>query len=708
MQDTTSTQSAEQEDFMATALKRFDAARTGWHDIREAAKIDMRAVNVKGGQWDPGVKAAREAAGRPALECNELQLYVQRVVNQARKDRPQPKVSPGDDDATEEAATFLEGRLRHIQYASQADVAYDGAVEGATTGGFGFYKITKEYSDSGARNGKPTMNQEPRIKRILDPMAEYPDPACMEPDFSDARYWFSRQWKDRKAFRKEFGVEPISFDGDSSEDWSKEDQVCIAEYWHVEEDSRRFVALRDGRQDYADELGEFDEEAVLNEREVIQRKVICSLIDGEKVLQEDPWEGQWIPRIPVLGRETVVDGKRLLIGIVRFAVDSQKLKNAYKSGIADSIQSATLAPWIGVKGTFKDPRWKDAHVRKYAYVEYEPVTINGSLAPAPTRNTYEVPIQALAAAALQETDDIKRAVGYSDAISSPSKDKLSGVAVMRRTDQADLTNFHFEDNLVRSQWHCARVVMDLDIALADTPRVLKHRHEDGTTKSQAVTMPDEDGNLQSVKGHPDNETLRIDIGRYDVAVVSGPSYTTKIEEELDRLISILQTDPQAFPVYLDVVFKLMGYPELEERAKLTLPPQIQQAMAAKNGNADPAMMQQQLAASQAQVQQMQQVLQQLQMVVKTKQIEGQNKLQAINAQGQIDIEKHKLQVVSDILSQQQQHAHEAVTQQVGQHFGAAKHALDLLHSTGTAAANMDQSQQQSEMAQESALQSGKE
>jgi len=103
--------------FMAEALKRFEAARSGWQDIRKAANIDLRAVNVKGGQWETDVRLKREKAGRPVLEANELHTYVQRIVNTARKDRPQPKVSPGDDDATEESGT-----------AHQADSRPDDAV----------------------------------------------------------------------------------------------------------------------------------------------------------------------------------------------------------------------------------------------------------------------------------------------------------------------------------------------------------------------------------------------------------------------------------------------------------------------------------------------------------------------------------------------------------------------------------------------------
>jgi hypothetical protein len=442
------------DEYMVLAMKRFNAAKDGWQDPRQQALEDQRAVNVKGGQWNEGVKADRDGAGRPALEFNELHIPIQRIVNQARKDRPQPKIAPGDDQATQPVAEFLEDRLRHIHVASQADVAYDGAVEDAATGGYGFYEITREYTDqnSCSPTGKPTFNQEPRIKRVLDYAAEYPDPNCIEPDYSDAMYWFSRFWMDRDDFKRKFkGKEPIDFDSGSDRMWVEQDRICIAKYWWLEITEREYVALESGEQGYRDEFTHKDEfgqdiqdeegqpiprdvsdEEIVNTRMVEVRKVHCDTIDGAQKLASEDWPGNWIPKIPVLGREKIVDGKRLLIGIIRFAVDAQKLKNASLSGIADSLQDACLAPWLVALGAAIGDKWKDCHRTKYATLEWKAYDDDGKPLPPPTRNAWEAPINALMENANKMSDEIHRLVGYSDQVPEPSNGPISGVAVERR------------------------------------------------------------------------------------------------------------------------------------------------------------------------------------------------------------------------------------------------------------------------------------
>jgi hypothetical protein len=667
------------DEFMATTLDRFEACKKAWEGRREQWTEDARMVDVVGGQWDQAIADRRENAGKPALEFNEEHVYVDQVVNKARQDRPQPTITPGDSDASQEAAEFLEGRLRHIQYASQADVAYDCAVEAAAKGGFGFYRIEKEYTDGNSTGGKPTNNQEPRIKRILDPLTQYPDNRAMEPDLSDALDWFDRGWEDREGFEAKYGAEPIPFDSDHSDpDWSEEDRVCVARYWKVDEDPRRYVWMEDGTEGYADEMDkEPDEEKVLNERDVPDRTLTCYLIDGEKVLDTIPYEGKWIPIIATLGGESIVEGEHILKSVVRFAHGAQKLKNAYKSGIANLLQLASTAPWTGPVGMFKSPTWKDANVENYAFLEWTPVyDKNGQLIAAkPERNSFETPIQSLSVSANVASDDIKRAVGYSDNVVEPSRADLSGVAVLRRSEQQGLTNFHYQDNLIRSQFHCARVVLDLDMALRDTPRMATARKEDGRTFTVPIAVPDDDGVVQKVRGRENEPHLRLDIGRFDIIVKSTKSYDSKIDEETDVLLEILGKDPAAFPVYLDIVFKLLGYKDLEERAKLILPPQIQQAMQA-NQQGIPPQAQQAIAQSQQRIQQLSQIVQKLLSMIQEKQIETKGKIDVETIKNQGNLTLEKIKTIRALLEQQADHRHDATKTMLGERSDFAQHSMD--------------------------------
>jgi hypothetical protein len=677
------------EDYMTTARKRFEAARLGWQEIRRQATEDMKAVNVRGGQWDKAVASARNNAGRPALEFNELHIYVQQITNRARQERPQPRITPGDQQASVPVAEFLESKIRQIHYESQADVAYDCAVEACASGGIGWFRITTEYTDD------QTLNQEPRIRRILDPMTVYPDPSAMEADFSDMKWCFVRQRMKRDEFKSKFGIEPIEFDkGSASEDWNTEEDIWVAEYWRLEERYRTLLFFDDGTKSYSDELPEEEWRGEpIGEREVCEKTVVCDLIDGSRKLESTEWIGDWIPLIPVCGKEVVVEGKRYFLSAVRFAIDSQKLKNSYKSGIADSIQSATLAPWIGVKGQFKSSKWKDAHLVKYATLEYEDVSLkSGQPAAPPSRNAWEAPIQALSVAAMQESENIRKSIGYVDNVQQQSSTPLSGVAVQRRTAQADLTNWHFQDNLIRSQWHSARILVQLIVRLIDTPRAERIRHEDGET----ATVPVNTSKGGYAPGYEGKPHLQIDKGNYGVTIVTGPSYASKREEEKEVLLQILQTAPGAWQLYADRIFNLMGYPDLEARAKLTLPPQIQQAIAAEKGEGGqtPQMIQAQAMQLSQENQQLKQVLTALAQKLQSKAIEGQNKL---------EVERLKLmgQMILQQMAQSGDHAGMVLQQETG----AIQHVLDIVHAHEMADKQFDQqSQQQAQSAADAAAQ----
>jgi hypothetical protein len=651
-------------EFISEARKRYSDAATYWSDVREEYNTDLRFVTAK--QWDPKVKSDREDNDRPALTFNRLHTVVQAQTNQARQQRPQPKINPGDG-GVPETADVLEGHIRHIQYASQADVAYDNAVEGSASGGFGCYRITTEYLDD------KTFNQEPRIRRILDPMTVTFDPAVMEPDFSDAMYCFVRQRIKRESFTEKYGGEPVAFGTDSNtpnDQWAEKDHVWIAEYWQVNIKPRRMVVLQDGRMGLDDAIGGFKDSDVTQERQVEQRTVTMDLIDGARKLDHTDWLGKWIPIIPVLGKEVVVEGKRELISLIRYSRDPSRLLNAAMSGIAEETGLANRVPYIGAKGSFKsDKRWEDANRKNYANLEYDPIGLpGGGMAPPPSRNQFEPNIQALSQMAMQMGDAVRASVGYVDSTLQPSRGDLSGIAVQRRQQGQDLTNFHFQDNLVRSQWHAARVLIDLVSKLIDVPREIATREVDGAPGMAPVGVKGPDGVLQGVPGKENEPHHVMDADAYNVTISTGPSYNTKIEEEAAELTAILTANPNLFPMYADVYFKLRGYDELAERAKMMLPPAVQQASVKKDGI--PPGLQAMIAGQQQTIQQLQQGLQQAIQVIKTKEIEN---------QGKLDVEKAK--TFRDVTLEHMKQRHEVGKVMLEQGTDAVEHLTAILHES---------------------------
>ena len=114
---------------METARRRFAAAAEDERELREKFISDLRFASPDGDeQWNPQVKMQREQAGRPAMSFPRCHTFVQQVSNEARQKKPQVKLAPGRD-GDQDTAEVYEGICRYIQYASDAQEAYETAIE---------------------------------------------------------------------------------------------------------------------------------------------------------------------------------------------------------------------------------------------------------------------------------------------------------------------------------------------------------------------------------------------------------------------------------------------------------------------------------------------------------------------------------------------------------------------------------------------------
>lgn len=659
----------DQFEFIREMRQRFEAARSGWEHVRKDFRDDIRFVSGEpADQWDNEIKDNRDADWVPALTMDRLNPLVNQIVNQARQDRPQPKVQPGDD-GNQATAEAIEGKFRHVLYESHADVAFDCAQAYASAGGFGYCEWTTEYI------GSTGFIQEPRLKRVPDPLSVWFDPNVEELDYSDAEYAFKRKRYKRSEFKAEFHKDPLPFpfpDHQESDlnQWGDDENVWVAVYWWVEKKKHNYVALSDGQEGVEDELEIPEGVTVLQSRPLVERIVHRDIVDGEKVLEEGEWPSEWIGIIPTLGLERISEGKRRYTSAVRYARDPQQMENVAMSDIADRMATVNKEIWLGAKGQFKSKSWRDR--RRHYYLEFEPVATNGQPEPPPQRVNTEPQIQGAVEAATLVNDAIKGAVGYVDTVTKPSQADLSGVAVQRRQQQTSLANFHYEDNGVQAQWHCARVGVDLLMSLADTPRTWKVMKEDQRQSTNVpITMNVEDGTSPEAPGWEGRPHLKIDDGDYGVTISPGKSYASRMDEEDDFLTSIIQAEPNMATLYLPTLFRIRGYEDLAEIAELAMPPQIAQALQAKKGGGpNPGQLQQQVAGLTQQNQQLQGVLKQVLTKLQTKSIE---------TQGKLDVEKLKL--IREMILTQMQHTHEATGSMLAETTDAVEHMTGLLHES---------------------------
>ncbi len=192
------------QDVLSTMRKRLTMAISALSESREDELDDLRFYAGSPDnhwQWPADVLATRGAVqgqtinARPTLTINKLPQHVRQVTNDQRQNRPSGKVIPADDRADPEVAEIYNGMVRHIEYISDADVAYDTACENQVSYGEGYIRILTEYCDD------DTFDQDIKIARIRNSFSVYMDPTIQDPCGADAKWCFITEDFSQKAKR---------------------------------------------------------------------------------------------------------------------------------------------------------------------------------------------------------------------------------------------------------------------------------------------------------------------------------------------------------------------------------------------------------------------------------------------------------------------------------------------------------------------------
>jgi hypothetical protein len=293
------------EAILAAARKDYERCRDAWKDNQDEARDDLRFGRL-GEQWPDQIRRDRERENRPCLTFNKMPAFVRQVVNDARQNKPQIKVHPQDSGADPKVAEIISGLIRNIETSSDADVAYDTAIEHAVGQGFGFWRINTRYTSDDA------FDQDIVIERVSNPFTIYGDPRSTAADSSDWNLAFVITTMSKDEYKRDHpDAEKVDWDSDFRDcpDWLTDDAVTVAEYWTREKVRREIVALSDGSiigteelKDKAADLGAAGLAVVGEPREVESWKVTQRLISGAEVLKTVEWAGKYIPIVPGLWR----------------------------------------------------------------------------------------------------------------------------------------------------------------------------------------------------------------------------------------------------------------------------------------------------------------------------------------------------------------------------------------------------------------------
>lgn len=590
------------DDIVKEALEAFQQAQDAESQNRKRALEDIKFARIPGNQWPEEIRKQRMEEKRPCLEIDILGPVLRQIVNDARMNRPSTTIIPVDSKADIDTAEVLTGMVRSIESSSNADIAYDTAVEASASGGFGYWRINVDYAnvaldeDGVTALGESAFDKSLFIRTVPNPFSVYGDPDSTELDGSDWMVAHVVESMGRAKFKDKYpGAKETDFDGvlwgGVEAPWRAEKSVQVAEYWKREKVVKTAVAVQTQDDVLIVMADEYEREKdlfaqlggeVIGERPIMSHKVTQYVVNGVEELSRTDWKGSYIPIVPVYGEEVNVEGVRHFFSAINRAKDSQSNFNFWRTASTELVALAPRVPFIGPKGSFDSDhaKWSTANNASHAFIEYDQVA--GGV--APQRQPPPPVPTGMMQEALSAADDVKRITGKHEASLGMASNETSGKAIIARQREGDVSTFHFIDNLTRAIRHSGRIMVDLIPKVYSTPRIVRILGEDGTSDEKRINQAYEDA-----QGKQRIHDVRT--GRYDVAVKAGPSFTTRREEAATQMMELVRVFPDAAPIIGDLLAKNLDWPgadEIAKRLEKMLPPNLKD----EQGNIPPEVQQQ--------------------------------------------------------------------------------------------------------------------
>lgn len=552
------------DDLLRLARSRMDEAFQAEQPHRDRAQDDLR--NVIGDQWPEEERLERESEGRPCLTINILAQNVRQVTGQIRSLNPAIKVTAADSAANKDTAEVIEGMIRHIENKSDASSVYEAATEQAAASSIGYWRIRADYAEG------DTFDQELKIERVFNPFSVFLDPFAKDPTRKDARYGFVVEEMPKEVFEAEYpDAKTTSFTSDHKianfTQWVTAESVTVAEYFWIDHEEREIFLLDSGQV----VKGPLPQGVKFKRKRTVKEpKCMWAKIAGMDVL-EGPQEfpSRYIPIVAVTGEEWHLGEEAYRSSVIRFAKDPQRMFNYAASTDAEVTALQPKAPFMvstrQIAGL--EDIWKDMGTSNRPYLPYNPDPEAGGV---PQRVSPPVASQALQMQMQMAAENIKRTTGIYDASLGARSNETSGKAILARKEESQNSTSIYADNMVKAITHTGCILVDMIPRVYDTQRMVRVLGEDGQEKMETI-------NALVMTAQGPMAVNDMSVGRYDVNVSVGPSYSAKREETRAGLEALLQAVPQAAQVLGDLYVDSLEWEHADraaERLRKMLPPGI--------------------------------------------------------------------------------------------------------------------------------------
>jgi hypothetical protein len=583
------------------APEGYDSPEEYLSDLRETYELDLAADDdnrkaaledkkfVAGEQWDPQVLQQR--AGLPCLTINSIPQFTAQLVGDWRENKIAVKVLPSEN-GDKDVAAIRGDLIRSIETKNRADRVYDNAFESMVQCGDGAFRVGVQYAN------EDVFDQEITINPIDDCLSVIWDRLSIDPTGRDATHCFVDDLIPLKEFRETWGQDasPSNLsDRDSREmyasGWLETNTVRVTEHWRMIERQRFLGLFEDGSiraiEENLDEL--------IEKHGNVQKTRISPvpyaqmhIVTGFKILAGPyEWKLSRLPIIRMSGRVVSIGDRRVRHGLVRPMKDVARLRNFWRSVAAEQLGYAPKAQWIATESAVEG---REDAMRK-AHLSRDPLLVvnDDAIIGTNIQRIDPPPMQmALLNEAQVNTQDMKDVTGIHDASLGIKSNETSGRAIQARQREGDVASLTYYDNGNAAVLEAGDVINQLIGQIYDGTRIIR------------IVGEDESARLVKINDPMDPASPDLSVGKYDVAITTGASYTTKRVEAAQAMMEAIQVYPELMQVAGDLVVKAQDWPgaqELAERLQKTIPPQFlsdkEKAEMGQQGQDVQAMMQQQ-------------------------------------------------------------------------------------------------------------------
>jgi len=528
-------------------------------------------------QWPENIIADRKLVDRPCLTTNIVRQHNLNIVNDMLQNKPGIKYRAVGDGADKAAADIWNDIARNIEYESNFPAILDNASRQLVEGGWAYWRIVTEYES------EDTFNQVIRIQGIRDPRTVYTDPDAQAPDKSDMKFAFVFSDIPQEVWNRDYPRwKDISLDAtylDEEYNWVLKDHIRMAEYFYIEYKADKLLLIEDTESGESFTMYESDlsrpaarvvkADAAVKVRPVQRPQVKWMLIAGNNIVEEKDWAGKYIPIVPVIAEETVIDGIMDRKGHTRAMLDSQRMYNYWNSASVEFVALQSKTPWIASVEAIEnyEDDWAQANSENLPYLPINAFSEDGQPIPPPQRPQVPQQAQGYVQGAQMARQEMMMVTGqYENTMGQPGNER-TGKAISQRQMQGDRATYHYINGVARAIRYTGIIIQDLSPSIYDTKRVLQLMGENKV--EYAVTVdPSAPKAAQEVRTASGMElVLNPKIGKYSVYADVGPGYATKREEAWNAFNNILTQAPQLTGIIGDLLMLAGDFPHSEEAAE---------------------------------------------------------------------------------------------------------------------------------------------